>query len=186
MSPGKKVSDLGAGVKGKKRVCPYCGFEGCWRHGRYSRKGFHRGPGRRLVIVVWVQQYLCPGPSCGRTFGVLPPGVLPYQRFFQADFFTLAGWILAGRGAYAIARDWVLGVGLTVIRRARERIWQVKAWVEKVAREAGMDICPDLRKTVAGVLHGMDWPSFTGRWFRALYHRRAFPESAPHNPALPS
>jgi hypothetical protein len=186
MSPENKVLDFRGESKGKKRICPYCGFGICWCHGRYSRKGFHRGPVRRLVILAWVRRYLCRSPDCGRTFSMLPPGVLPYQRFFRSDFFTLSGWILAGRSAYSIARDWGLGVGQTVIRRAGERIWQVKAWVEKVAQEEWAAMYPILRKTVSGLLRFMDWPSFTGRWFRAVYPRRAFPEATPHNPLLHS
>ena len=186
MSPGNKVLDFRVEGKGKKRVCPYCAFERCWRHGRYSRKGFHRRPWQPPGLLVWVRRYRCRGPGCGRTFSVLPAGVLPYQRFFRGDFFTLAGWVLSGKGAYAIARDWILGVGLAVIRRTAERIRQVKAWVEKVALEQGMEIYASLKKTVSGVLQDVDWPSFTCRWFHAVYPRRVFPEAAPHNSALPS
>lgn len=62
------------------RECERCGGE-CrlQRHGRYERYG--EASGERRVIV---ERFLCP--RCGRTWSVIPDGMLPYRSLGVARF----------------------------------------------------------------------------------------------------
>jgi hypothetical protein len=164
--------------------CPYCGFEVCWGHGRYPRKGFHRRADEPTNQILWIPRCLCRSPACGRSFCILPADVLPYQRFFWPDFLLIAARVESGSTPYRIAAALAMTVGLAVIVRTVQRIQEFRAWAVRVAQELDVAISRSLKETVSGVVRVLDWFRFTRRWFHALCPARICPEGNPHNSAL--
>jgi hypothetical protein len=187
MSLENNVRYLDNRFKGKKQErhsCPYCGFNLCWHHGKYPRKGFHRRFNEPTNQVVWIPRCLCRSPACGRSFCLLPAEVLPYQRFLWPDFLHIAEMVETGKNPYRIAGALAISIGLAVIVRTVQRIREFRTWVTGVAQELDAAISRSLKQTVTGVVRVLDWFRFTRRWFHALYPARICPEGNPHNSAL--
>ncbi|MFH0919236.1 MAG: hypothetical protein V1913_02650 [Fibrobacterota bacterium] len=182
MAPRNKIPVNSSGSKGNLTCpsCPYCGFSRCWKHGKYSRKGFHHPQAAPPQEPEAVQRYLCRSPPCGRTFSVLPQEVLPYCRFYLSGLFSIAKTLEEGWSAYWVAKhQWALS--LRVILRAYALIQKATLWLEGVCREADLSVGAGLESLVSAAQEAFSWFGFTRRWFHGLYPRRAGKIFNPHN-----
>lgn len=182
MSPWNKIPANSSGSKGKHSCprCPLCGFNRCWKHGKYRRKGFHCRPADPLQSPLDVQRYLCLAPPCGATFSELPEGVLPYCRFFLDDLIGLADALAEGWSAYWIAKhQWELS--LRVILRADLLIQKATLWLESLCRETGAKIEAGFPILVDAARKPFSWFGFIRRWYHTLYPLRAGSIFNPHN-----
>lgn len=184
MSPLENLPQKACKSKGKNPVCPYCNYFKCWRHGKYARKGFHREEDQPNDLIMWVFRFLCRNPACGRTFGVLPENVLPYQRFFWSDFLEVETESLSGKSCWGIFKALSVKASLPVVVRALRRIKQVREWAARLCRELEKPVTTMLASMGRVLAENLGWAVFTRRWFHALYPKRLVSDVNPHNLAL--
>jgi hypothetical protein len=164
------ISHWLASVRCKVIRCPDCRSV-CRRHGCYVRKGFHREPGQRAVVVD-VIRYRCTQLECSRyTFSVLPPLVLPYCRFFWPDLLRVEQHLLSGKSRNALARAWVSW--WAVFKRAALLLERMRGWVAAQYREemdgaAAEGLAPMVRTLVAK----LGRVELVWRWYRHCYPGR--------------
>jgi len=162
--------------KKDKNHCPYCGYHHCWRHGKYTRKGFHQlstgqstmslAKGKPYNKIVEVLRYLCRDPACEHTFSKLPKDVLPYCRFMLSGLISIEKDLSAGKSAYWIAKHrW--GLSLRVILRAVVRLKEITPWLEQLIWETTGKAVQGFHSTVKALRKRFSWFRFT----RYLYHR---------------
>ena len=180
----KKLEQNACKSKGKNPCCPYCSFFKSWKHGKYARKGFHRGADQPSDLILWVFRYLCRSPDCGRTFGVLPENVIPYQRFFWSDFLKVESESLSGKSCWGIFKSLSIKASLAVIVRTLRRIKQVREWAARLCRELEKPVTTTLASMGKYLAETLGWAVFTRRFFHALYPRRLVPDVNPHDSAL--
>jgi len=179
MSPIEKISIPPSSSKEERR-CPYCHHPKCWKHGRYSRKGFHHLPGDCQCQIIYIARYLCRNPPCERTFSLLPEDVLPYCRFFQSGLISVADDRDAGKSAYWIAKSrWELP--LSVILRVTARIKQLQPWLVQVCHETAKSIEGRFQTLTRRVENTLGWVRFTRYWYHTFYPRRTCHIPNPHN-----
>lgn len=179
-----KLAKQDSKSKGKKEpvTCPYCGFHLCWKHGRYTRKGFHRLHAGHKAILREVLRYLCRSPACKHTFSLLPEDVLPYCRFFLSGWLGIASDLSAGKSVYRIAKYWDLS--LRVIRRAVDRIKEVTAWLEALFREVTGSMAHGFHGLIKALCNRFAWSRFTRYVYHRLYPLRAGHILNPHNSGI--
>jgi hypothetical protein len=164
----------------KSPACRYCGGTKCWLHGHYFRKGVHSKRNRRTTVVVSVQRYLCRNPSCGRTFSVLPRGLLPICRFGFRDLVRVCKMLSAGATVYAVAK--VCGIAQQPIARVRARLAEVHRWFTGLCREltdgAGVS---GLDHQARVIVARYGWQRFQHLWSRRFYPQRLWGKCTQHN-----
>lgn len=180
----KKLEQNSCKSKGKNPCCPYCSFFKCWKHGSYFRKGFHQSEGQPSNLAEEVFRYLCRSPDCGRTFGVLPENVLPYQRFLWSDFLEVESESLSGKSCWGIFKSLSIKASLAVIVRTLRRINQVRKWAARLCRELEKPVTTTLASMGRVLAESLGWAVFTRRFSHALYPRRLVSDINPHNSAL--
>jgi len=179
MSPLEKISIPPSSSKGERR-CPYCHHSKCWKHGHYTRKGFHRLPGECQCQTVDVLRYLCRNPPCERTFSLLPEDVLPYCRFFLSGLLGITDDQDAGKSAYWIAKSrWELS--LSVILRAIDRIKQLQPWLVLVCHETAQRTEGCFQTLAKRVENALGWIRFIRYWYHTFYPLRIGHIPNPHN-----
>lgn len=175
----EKIPIPASSSKGE-RQCPYCNHPKCWKHGHYTRKGFHRLPGECQCQTVDVHRYLCRNPPCERTFSLLPEDVLPCCRFSLSGLLGIADDLDAGKSAYWIAKSkWELH--LPVILRATARIKQLQPWLVQVCHETAKSIEGCFQTLTERVKKALGWVRFTRYWYRTFYPLRTCHIPNPHN-----
>lgn len=151
--------------------CPYCHSRHNWRHGVYTRKGFHGRKGQCQAIIEAVQRFLCRQPSCGHSFSVLPPEVLPYCRFFLHDALAIEQALLNGSSAYSIATyQW--NIPLAVILRFKRLFVKVSSWLKQLFRETFSYAAHTTGSLIGALLRHYSWDEFGNMWFRRIYPAR--------------
>lgn len=162
--------------------CPYCSWSIVWRHTSYKRTGFHsrefENPPRAIIVL----RCLCKNPLCGRTFGVLPSGTLPYCRFAFEDFLSISRRLLLGATPYSIWKSWPNStVSLKAFAGLFSLIKRVMAFISAWVRETGLVVTGILEYMCRPLLEKVSWFTFTTRWYHALYPKRIWPFHNPHN-----
>jgi hypothetical protein len=182
MPPGDKIAVTKAASKENfnSPSCIYCGFPRCWKHGRYWRKWFYFSAPCHPEPA---QRYRCRGPSCERTFSVLPGDVLPYCHFNLDGLLRISRELAEGMSCYRIAKG-VWGISLRVVLRAAALIEKATPWLAGLCREVASSVAPGFQALMRTILEKFPWFDFTHRWFHALYPRRSGTIFNPHNVGL--
>jgi len=181
MSPKQKIPIRLPGRKGGTR-CPHCNFPRCWKHGHYTRKGFHRPASEPQNQTVDISRYLCLNPPCERTFSILPENVLPYCRFCLGGLTGIAEDRDAGISAYQAAKTWRLG--LSTVLRAIKLIKIVTPWLARICHGAMKSAQGGLQPLVLRAKRVLGWPGLTRYWYHAFYPLRVGHIVNPHNLAI--
>jgi len=160
--------------------CPYCNNNHCWKHGTYTRKGFHSQTPQNGWILRTVQRFLCRDVSCKQTFSLLPEDVLPYCRFFYSDLLSIIHQFNQGMTAYSIAhKHWKLS--LRIILRIKRLIHIVYIYLEQLCREFSIRIGGSFSNMVFSLSQRLSWFRFTRIWFHHIYPCRIKKNLNPHN-----
>lgn len=109
--------------------------------------------------------------SCGRTFGVLPQGLLPVMRWFLSDVQLIARQIEAGVSSRQLADRLSLSPG--IIRRLRARLPKLEAITQRLSLAAGIPTGVPMEVFTGGI-------EFIRQLSHALYPRLHLQIPRPH------
>lgn len=169
--------------------CPSCQLSHCCKHGFYFRKGFtfrHKDTLSTPVLPVKVARFRCLNPDCLRcTFSVLPPGIMPYCRFYWADLLDIHFSRLSGASLYSLAKQ-VWNVGSAAIRRAMLLLNILTPWITSQHQEVTNGLpARGLAQMVKIITAKLGRHQMVHRWYRHRYPRRFFEQKhQPHNSSL--
>lgn len=152
--------------------CPYCHSKHIWRHGTYSRKGFHDRTVSGSPLIRIVQRFICQFPSCRHSFSVLPGTVLPFCRFFLSDALTIFLTLTKGSSAYSVARHQWGGVALSVVLRFKNLFKKVSDWLSLLLQEVSTCKTDDLASVIKELLKYYSWNQLRAMWCRRIYPLR--------------
>ena len=163
--------------------CPYCNNGSYWKHGSYTRKGFHFKVYKNGCNLRIVQRFLCREVSCKHTFSVLPEDVLPYCRFFYNDLLDIIKNLKNGATAYFLSfQEWDLSP--RILCRIKNLLKKVHPWLKELLQEALYKMAEKFETLVSTVLQKYSWFVFTRMWFHHIYPSRTGKILNPHNSGL--
>lgn len=155
------------------KCCVFCSFDRIWRHGTYSRTATYSKTFKNPPEEQQVQRYHCQNPPCKRTFSQLPPGILPYCRFWFQDICQINQLDNSGLTAYAIRKQCQLQlVSLAAIKRLLVFVKRTTNFLQNWCREITLPVSPDLIRLSSQLLSSHTWFTFSIRLYHALYPKR--------------
>jgi hypothetical protein len=155
------------------KSCCFCSFTKIHKHGTYFRKGTHEAKPKSPPGRYEVQRYLCLSSSCKRTFGQLPPDLLPYCRFRLKEILQIARLQKVGLSAYAIWKKLALWlVSAKAIKRVLNFISRLILFVQDLCRENDIPVSLNLCDLFQHLFGRYTWFSFTTKLYHAFYPKR--------------